>query len=74
VVAVLLAAIPSPVPVPVPETKLKVKFAVWSVFVESTIVHVVPSCGFEMSVELEPFASAWKNTGGPFIVALVLPG
>lgn len=49
---------PSPVFAPVPATKVGLKFEVWSVFVASTTVQVVPSAGFVISVE--PFAKAWK--------------
>jgi hypothetical protein len=45
---------------------------VWSVPVESNTVHVVPSAGFVISVE--PFASAWKKTALPSLVALWLFG
>lgn len=57
---------------PLPATKVGLKFEVWSVFVASTTVHVVPSVGFEISVVL--FARAWKKTAGPPLVTLWLGG
>ena len=71
-VTLLLGRKLSPVPAPVPATKLGLKLEVWSVFEESRTVHVVPFCGFVISVP--PFAVAWKKTALPPGVTLWLFG